>query len=105
MDGNTNSSYVDQFMNMTYGLRAMFYLLTPQETYYEFKDDVPNVTFQVTPIFYSFIFVEQIIHLIKNGRFNGSLSDTITSLSAGMVSLLPKYTIKFNCKLFIHDFC
>ncbi len=29
-------------------LKAMFYLLSPEETYYEFKGDVPDITGKVS---------------------------------------------------------
>ena len=31
-------------------LKAMFYLLSPEETYYEFKEDVPDITGKVSTI-------------------------------------------------------
>lgn len=35
------------------------------------------------------MFVEQIIFLLKDGRFNGRMADGITSISAGIIHALP----------------
>lgn len=72
-----------------YMLKAMFYLLTPNETFYEKREDVPDLTGKASKYFLGLILIEQIIFIIKNGRFNGRLSDGITSISAGMVTSLP----------------
>jgi hypothetical protein len=75
--------------------RAMFYLLMPSETYFKEEKDVPDLTTEAVPLFFVLIFIEQIVFLIKNGRFNGRVDDILTSVAAGMVfSILNFYNLK-----------
>jgi hypothetical protein len=39
----SNVTLIDNWMNATYPLRSMFYLLTPQETYFEHIEQVPKL--------------------------------------------------------------
>ena len=91
--------------NSTYKLRAMFYLMTPDETFYETRSEVPNLPITVANVFYSFIIVEQILHLIQHGKFNGSLSDAISSMTAGIISILPNILLrKFSINVYDYIF-
>ncbi len=72
-----------------YVLRSLFYLLHPNETYYKSLDQVPDLTAQAGNWFLILMIVEQVIFLLKDGRFNGRLSDAITSMSAGIIHALP----------------
>lgn len=74
--------------------RAMFYLLMPSETYFKEEKDVPDLTTEAVPLFFVLIFIEQIVFLIKNGRFNGRVDDIVTSVAAGMVHALPKLVFR-----------
>lgn len=44
----SNLTLIDNWMNATYPLRSMFYMLTPQETYYERIEHVPKLFSKVT---------------------------------------------------------
>lgn len=45
MSSNTTSLIDNKFISESlYGLRSMFYLLTPNETYYEKTEQVPDLT-------------------------------------------------------------
>lgn len=116
-----------------FDLRSLFYLLKPSETFYERKEDVPDITLNVnmcslwhirqfitvrlkaSNLFFSFVIIEQIIILLKNGRLSGRVNDSVikwiffpsffavqiecflkqvTSVSAGLISTLPKWVYK-----------
>lgn len=92
-----NFTLSNQIVNENlYVLRAMLYLLTPNETFYEHLNQVPNLTQKVIklnllkfilklfiffifkqsmPIFFVLILFEQVLFLIKEGRFNGRVED------------------------------
>lgn len=70
-------------------LRSMFYLLHPNETYFKELDQVPDFTAQAGNMFIGLMLVEQVIYLLRYGRFNGRMSDAITSMSAGIIHALP----------------
>lgn len=84
----TNETYqaVD---HQLYVLRALFYLVHPNETYYKELDEVPDLVAESGNWFLVLMMLEQIVYLIKEGRFNGRLSDGITSISAGIIHVLP----------------
>ena len=71
-------------------LRSLLYLIKPSETFYADTKDVPNITNKATSVLFILVFVEQIIHLIKDGKFNGKISDGIASMTAGIFLLMPK---------------
>ena len=62
-------------------LRSMFYLVKPSETYYEYHEEVPNLTSESMKFYFAFFFLEQFIFLFKNGKFNGRLCDVVSSYS------------------------
>lgn len=90
------------FESMSYAMRSMFYLLTPSETFYEHKYQVPDLPLKSMEVFFGFIFVENIIHLAQEGKLAGSVSDGITSVTAGMLSLIPGYL--FFIYIFLSSF-
>lgn len=71
-------------------LRSLLYLIKPSETFYAETKDVPNITNKATSILFILVFVEQILHLIKDGKFNGKISDGVASMTAGIFLLMPK---------------
>jgi hypothetical protein len=78
-------------LNATYPLRALLYLLTPGETYFELEEHVPHLSIQSMGLFTGFIIIENIIAFAKHGRLAGNVSDTLTSVGSGLLSLVPKY--------------
>lgn len=74
----------------SYAIRAMFYMLTPNETYIDNLENVPDIKTMAGNYFLGFMFIEQLIFIIKYGRFNGRFSDAITSITAGMIYGLPE---------------
>ena len=90
MDSNASSDYLNYIQQKSYGLRSIFYLLTPNETYYERTQDVPDLDTEGGSVMMSFMILEQIIFLIKHGRFNGRINDAITSLGSVIIMSLPK---------------
>lgn len=71
-------------------VRGMFYLLSPNETYFERIEEVPDIRKLSGNWFIGFMVIEQILFIIKHGRFNGTIADSITSLANGMVYGLPE---------------
>ena len=73
----TNNQYIELLNNGFYTLRSIFYLLYPKETYYKNLDDVPDLTIGAFKLFFSFMFIEQIIFLLKHGKLNGRVNDGV----------------------------
>ena len=87
--GYANSSSKD--IDVFYALRAMFYVLPPSETYKESLGDVYEIIDKAVGPFLGLILFEQLILLFKSSKKNGiRFNDGITSLSAGIMSRLPK---------------
>jgi alkylglycerol monooxygenase len=84
-----NSETIDTFMNKTYTIRSIFYLLSPNETFFENIEDVPDLTQKASDTFVLLVLIEQLISLIKNGRLNGKPNDVVASVSAAIISRLP----------------
>jgi hypothetical protein len=76
--------------DVTYPLRAMLYLLAPSETYFELEEQVPHLPVKSMILFTWFIIMENAVVLVKHGRLAGTVSDTLTSVGAGLLSLIPK---------------
>jgi hypothetical protein len=78
---NETQSYAD-FVNMaSYRVRSLFYLLSPNETFYEKAEDVPNLTMGSLNTFFVFMFIEQFIFYLKHGRFNGKVNDHVVKFT------------------------
>ena len=75
------------FEEYSFRTRALFYLLTPEETFFEHSKDVPNIDKRASEVFCVLVFIGQFFYLIKDGKFNGKLSDAIGSMSAGIILL------------------
>ncbi|CAF0769890.1 unnamed protein product [Brachionus calyciflorus] len=72
-------------------LRSIFYLLKPSETYFDKVENVPDFTSRAFNVFFSFIIIEQIILVYRKRKIMFRLNDTISSLSAGMISIFPNF--------------
>ncbi|XP_078663017.1 alkylglycerol monooxygenase-like [Branchiostoma floridae x Branchiostoma belcheri] len=68
------------------GLRRMFYLVTPNETSFQTVEDVPKYVQQAAPCFFGMILLELLVASLKNRRSPTRLNDSISSMSAGMMS-------------------
>lgn len=74
--------------------RALFYLLTPQETFFEKAEDVPAIDKGASEVFFILVFVEQLAYLLRDGKFNGKISDAVASMSGGIILLFPNFFIR-----------
>lgn len=77
-----------------YILRAMFYVLTPNETHIQKVEDVPDIPVKASNMFFLLIFIEQIVFLIKKRRITFRTNDGIVSVSAGVISALPNFLLR-----------
>lgn len=76
----------------------MFFMLTPNESSFEKVEDVPQYVQQATPFFVGLMVLELVVGFLKTGAPVSTISDGITSLSAGMVSRLPLLLMR-GCEL------
>lgn len=76
----------------------MFFMLTPNESSFEKVEDVPQYVQQATPFFVGLMTLELVVGFLKTGAPVITISDGITSLSAGMVSRLPLLLMR-GCEL------
>ncbi|XP_008429160.1 alkylglycerol monooxygenase [Poecilia reticulata] len=80
------------------GLRAMFFMLTPNESSFEKVEEVPQYVQQATPYFVGLMLLEMAVGALMTGSPVVTLSDGLTSLSAGMISRLPLLVMR-GCEL------
>ncbi|CAL8290112.1 unnamed protein product [Merluccius merluccius] len=71
------------------GFRALFYMVTRNESSFQHVEDVPPYTDQAPPFFISLILLEMLVGWMKTGAPIVSVSDGITSIFAGIISRLP----------------
>ncbi|XP_047185383.1 alkylglycerol monooxygenase isoform X3 [Scophthalmus maximus] len=83
---------------MSTAFRAMFSLLTPNESSFQKVEDVPPYVQQATPFFVGLIFLELAVGVLKTGTTVVTISDGLTSISAGMISRLPSVLMR-GCEL------
>lgn len=76
----------------------MFYMLTPNESSFEKVEDVPQYVQQAFPFFVGLMLLELVVGVLKTGRPVVTISDGITSISAGMISRLPLLLVR-GCEL------
>lgn len=57
---NNKTSFDYAFYDNFYGIRSLFYVLKPSETYYYDRDSVPDLTLKVKSILYSKTPIENI---------------------------------------------
>ncbi|VDO29272.1 unnamed protein product [Onchocerca flexuosa] len=72
-------------------LRYTYYLITPSETMFETVDEVPNYTVQVSLWWLLFIILEFCSLLLLGHGDRFALNDSITSVSAGILSQCFKF--------------
>ncbi|KAE9555820.1 hypothetical protein FO519_001034 [Halicephalobus sp. NKZ332] len=83
-------------------LRRFFYIVTPSETTFEKIEDIPDYLNISQYWFFLFIIVDVLISLTTN-KYKYALNDTITSMNAGMFSMLPKVVGKgFTIPLYLY---
>ncbi|XP_040899307.1 alkylglycerol monooxygenase [Toxotes jaculatrix] len=80
------------------GFRAMFLMLTPNESSFQRVEDVPQYVQQATPFFVGLILLELLVGVLKTGAPVITISDGLTSISAGMISRLPLLLMR-GCEL------
>ncbi|XP_029360945.1 alkylglycerol monooxygenase [Echeneis naucrates] len=78
--------------------RAMFLLLGPSESSFQKVEDVPQYVQQATPVFLGLMFLELVVGVLKTGAPGVTISDGLTSISAGMISRLPMLLVR-GCEL------
>ncbi|XP_041844042.1 alkylglycerol monooxygenase [Melanotaenia boesemani] len=87
-----------EFGPVSRGARALFYMLTPNESSFEKVEEVPQYVQQATPFFAGLMVLELVVGIMKTGSPVVTISDGITSLSAGMISRLPLLLMR-GCEL------
>ncbi|XP_004702885.1 alkylglycerol monooxygenase isoform X1 [Echinops telfairi] len=79
-----------QEVSLSQGVRVMFYMMKPSEASFQTLEEVPDYVEKATPFFISLMVLELIISWIRQGKLRGRLDDALTSLSAGVLSQLPR---------------
>ncbi|XP_068616555.1 alkylglycerol monooxygenase [Brachionichthys hirsutus] len=90
------------------GLRAMFSLLTPNESSFQKVEDVPRYVEQASPFFIGLMVLELLVGLLKAGDPVYTISDGVTSISCGMISRLPLLFmrgVEMTAYLFVWEHC
>nr|XP_057910009.1 alkylglycerol monooxygenase [Doryrhamphus excisus] len=78
-----------QLGSVTSELRAMFYMLSPNESSFEKVEDVPEYVHQANPFFIGLIILEMVLGLFMSEAPLYNIGDGIISISLGMISRLP----------------
>ncbi|VDK78080.1 unnamed protein product [Litomosoides sigmodontis] len=84
-------------------LRYAYYLITPNETMFEHEDEVPNYTTQVSLWWFLFIVTEFCLLLLRGHGDRFALNDSITSVSAGILSQCFKFGGR-TIAIFLYDY-
>uniref|UniRef100_W5MZN3 Alkylglycerol monooxygenase n=1 Tax=Lepisosteus oculatus TaxID=7918 RepID=W5MZN3_LEPOC len=90
----TMALYEKPVVSVSQGIRMMFYLMTPNETSFAQNDEVPEYVQQATPFFVGMILLELFVSWAKNGWLVIRINDGVTSVSAGMLSMIPKLFVR-----------
>lgn len=85
------------------GARAMFFMITPNESSFQKVEDVPQYVQQATPFFVGLMVLELVVGFLKTGAPVVTLSDGLTSVSAGMISRIPLLFMR-GCELTAYIF-
>ncbi|KAF3692349.1 Alkylglycerol monooxygenase [Channa argus] len=80
------------------GVRAMFLMLTPNESSFQTVEEVPQYVQQASPVFIGLMLLEMVVGVLKTGAPVVTVSDGLTSISAGMISRLPHLLMR-GCEL------
>ncbi|XP_061676000.1 alkylglycerol monooxygenase isoform X1 [Syngnathoides biaculeatus] len=70
-------------------LRAMLYLLTPNESTFERLEDVPAYVHQANPLFLGLVVLEMLLGSLMSEEKLYNVADAVVSVSLGMISRLP----------------
>ncbi|XP_061631560.1 alkylglycerol monooxygenase isoform X3 [Phyllopteryx taeniolatus] len=70
-------------------IRAILYLLTPNESSFERLEDVPEYVHQANPLFLGLVVLEMLLGSLMSGAKLYNVADAIISVSLGMTSRLP----------------
>ncbi|CAK6958992.1 alkylglycerol monooxygenase [Scomber scombrus] len=87
-----------ELSSVSTGIRALFCMLTPNESSFEKVEDVPQYVQQATPFFIGLMVLELVVGVLKTGGSVVKIGDGLTSISAGMVSRLPMLFMR-GCEL------
>ncbi|XP_027395827.1 alkylglycerol monooxygenase isoform X5 [Bos indicus x Bos taurus] len=79
-----------QDVSVSQGIRMMFYVMKPSETSFQTLEEVPDYVRKATPFFISLMLLELVVSWIRKGKPSGGLDDALASLSAGIMSRLPR---------------
>lgn len=79
-----------QDVSVSQGIRMMFYMMKPNETSFQTLEEVPDYVKKATPFFISLMLLELVVSWIRKGKPPGHLDDALTSISAGVLSQLPR---------------
>ncbi|XP_070326829.1 alkylglycerol monooxygenase isoform X10 [Odocoileus virginianus] len=79
-----------QDVSVSQRIRVMFYVMKPSETSFQTLEEVPDYVRKATPFFISLMLLELVVGWIRKGKPPGGLDDALTSMSAGIVSQLPR---------------
>nr|XP_004652903.2 alkylglycerol monooxygenase [Jaculus jaculus] len=79
-----------QDVSVSQGVRMMFYMMKPNETSFQTIEEVPDYVKKATPFFISLMLLELTVSWIFRGKPPGRLDDALTSMSAGVLSQLPR---------------
>ncbi|XP_074122689.1 alkylglycerol monooxygenase [Sminthopsis crassicaudata] len=77
-------------VSLSQGIRMMFYAMKPNETSFQSLEEVPDYVKQATPFFITLILLELVLSWILKGKPAGRVDDALTSISAGVLSRLPR---------------
>ncbi|TWW79991.1 alkylglycerol monooxygenase [Takifugu flavidus] len=80
------------------GFHNMSSLFSLKLSYFERVEDVPEYVQQATPFFIGLMVLELLVGVLKTGATLVTISDGITSISAGMISRLPMLVMR-SCEL------
>lgn len=74
------------------GIRRLFYLITPNESSFETKEEVPQYVNDALPFFFSLIVLEALVQWVR-GKRTLRVNDAISSMSAGLYFVTAKFLI------------
>ncbi|KAJ3598677.1 hypothetical protein NHX12_002182, partial [Muraenolepis orangiensis] len=95
-------------MDISTGFRSLFYMVTQNESSFQHVDDVPQYKIQAYPFFISLILLEMVVGWMMTGASIVTASDGITSIMAGMVSLMPLLFVRsaeLTAYMYVWDHC
>ncbi|XP_039379523.1 alkylglycerol monooxygenase isoform X4 [Mauremys reevesii] len=76
-------------LSVSQQVRAMFYVLQPNESSFASLEEVPDYVNKATPLFVVLMLLEFVVSWVWRHEAPGRINDSITSLSAGVLSRLP----------------